>query len=279
MSAIRHHFLPRVYLKRFASPKQRRLLWEFDKANDSFQESTPKKSGYCDNFYTFTNAQGQRDNETLEKKFHDIENRIPKFYEALRKEENPLSNETAFAFVLFAASMFIRVPKYLERVDFIETQKMRTAFEQARKEEDFIARAESVGVPRAVLDYARVEADPSYTLQKAIRGLEVAAIPFAQMAWQFLKAPAGMYFITGGHPVVHCNPNIQHALFEIGLEDSAIEVTFPLSRTMCAFGRWNEMQDRYRLVDAETVQAINYRTWLAAGRYVYSPINGCQLWR
>ncbi len=77
----------------------------------------------------------------------------------------------------------------------------------------------------------------NYVLTKAIRELNVAAIPFALMAWQFLKAPAGMFFITGDHPVVHCNPSIKHALFEIPLEDVAIEVTFPLSRTMCAIGK------------------------------------------
>ncbi len=278
MSAIRHHFLPQVYLRKFASPKQKRLLWEFDKADGVFRESTPKKSGYGEHFYTFTDARGRRDNETLEKKFHDIENRIPKLYEALRNEESPPSDDTAVAFVLFAASMFIRVPGYVGMVGAAETEKMRVDFERLRDDPEFIARVESAGIHRKALDHARVEADRNYVLLKAIRELNVPAVPFALMSWQFLKAPAGIYFITGDHPVVHCNPEIEHALFQIPLQDRSIEVTFPLSRTVCAFGKWSGQQGWYRSVDSEAVRIVNRRHLQAAGRYIYSPINDPQLW-
>lgn len=278
MSAIRHHFLPQVYLRKFVSPKQKPLLWEFDKADGVFRESTPKRSGYEEHFYTVTDVHGRRDNETIEKKFHEIENSVPKLYEALRKEENSIPQETFINFVKFAATMFIRVPGYIEMVGAVETDKLRAEFERVRNDPEFIARAESAGVRRDALAHARVEADRNYVLTKAIRELHIPAIPFASMSWQFLKAPTDVHFLTGDHPVVHCNPNIEHAMFEIPLDDPAIEVTFPLSRTLCALGKWTEQQGWYRPVNSETVRSVNRRHLKASVRYIYSPTNDPQLW-
>ncbi|MEI9865866.1 MAG: DUF4238 domain-containing protein [Limisphaerales bacterium] len=89
-----------------------------------------------------------RDNETIEKKFHEIENSIPKLYEALRKEEYSISQEAFIAFVKFAASMFIRVPGYIETVGVAETNKLRAEFERVRNDPEFIARVESAGIHR-----------------------------------------------------------------------------------------------------------------------------------
>jgi hypothetical protein len=278
MSPIHHHFLPQVYLKHFVSPNRKNSIWEFDKTNGESRESTPKKSAYHDHFYTFTNAEGRRDNETLEKKFHDIENRIPKVYEALRRQENPLSEATAVAFVLFAASMFIRVPSYIQKVRADETIKLQKEFERVRNEPAFIAKVESIGLGRSVSNHAIVRADDSYALLSAIRGLIIPADPFARMSWYFLKAPPGNYFITGDSPVVHLNPNITHAPFEVDLQDPDIEVTFPFSRTLCALGKWETQQERYRMANEETVRIVNYRTWQAAVRYAYSPANSCPRW-
>jgi hypothetical protein len=192
--------------------------------------------------------------------------------------ENPLSDATAISFVLFAASMFIRVPSYIQKVHADETIKLQKEFERVRNEPAFIDRIESAGVPRSALNRATVQAEASYTLRSAIRRLDIPAVPFANMSWQFLKAPTGIYFITGDQPVVHLNPGIAHALFEVELHDPAIEVTFPLSRTMCAFGSWKVQRERYRLTDEATVRIVNYRTWQSAVRYLYSPTNSCPRW-
>jgi hypothetical protein len=113
MNAKSQHFNPQCYLRGF---QQKKRLWEYDLAEGAVKESTAKKSG-CEEYYHAVDLEdGSRDDQTLEKAFHLLENELPKLFEAIRWGR-PLSPEVWNIFFAFIAVQDARSPKRVQRLN------------------------------------------------------------------------------------------------------------------------------------------------------------------
>lgn len=271
MPTISHHYLPQVYLRRFTLRESRKLLWEYDKTTGAVTESSPKKCGCEDYYHAFKKDNGTLDTDSIEQDLARIETNIEPVYEAIRMQR-PLNQTEWRAFQVFAGSMSVRVPAFINNFHDHLSEVMGHAFEITKHSPDFIKRAGELGVSRESLANYRATADRDFSLLLCLQAMDTPIRLFSEMSWQFLHAPAPAYFITGDNPVFHCAPaRDQRTIYPPGLADKDIEVTFPLSRAVCAIGTWHASENLYRPIDAKTVEVINSRTAGAAKRYLYGP--------
>jgi Protein of unknown function (DUF4238) len=270
VSAISHQYLPQVYLRRFTRRENRKLLWEYDKTTGTVSESTPKKSGCEDRFHAFKKQDGSLDTESIENHLGQIETQLDSVYEAVRMRR-PLTKEEWAGFLAFAGSMSVRVPAFINNLHRFTNKLYSFVFDIVKTNPKFRTKPEQLGVSAAALDNIEVTADRDVPLLLSLGSMETPIRLFSRMNWQFLLATAPDYFITGDVPVFHCAPAREKSVFPPGLADQDIKVTFPQSRTICAFGKWQLTEGLYRQVNARSVEVINARTAAVAKRYLYGP--------
>lgn len=270
----RHHYLPQFYLRKFCSREQRRLLWEYDKETSTIQASTPKKSGFAPGHHSFSKVGGTVDSDSIELRIkRDFEDPVPPLYDKIRNRK-PLSDKEWVTFCFFAASMHVRVPNYIANTQAMLTKMFQRSFDIMKYHDaEFRNRCLKAGVPIEALESARVSSatrDAALTMSLATFG--IPAKVFLQMHWEFLHAPADSVFVTGDNPVFYCDPAHRPRGFlqGVGLANKTIEVTFPLSRTICALATWQSDSPLHKSITSEVVDLVNLRTVSAALRFVYS---------
>lgn len=271
MPAISHHYLPQVYLRRFTPRDNRKLLWKFDKSTGASIESSPKNCGCEDYYHAFKRNDGTLDTDSIELDLGRIETKIDSVYEAIRMQR-PFSAAEWRAFHVFAGSMSVRVPAFIDRFHKFASDVLEYGFEITKTTPEFIKRSQELGVPPESLANIKATADRDFSLLMCLEAMHTPIELFSKMQWQFVQSSGANYFITGDNPVFHCVPDRDPGtIFPPGLADKDIEITFPMSRTTCAVGAWRPSKVLYRNVGEETIQLINARTAAAALRYLYSP--------
>jgi Protein of unknown function (DUF4238) len=271
----RHHYLPQFYLRKFTSRGERRLLWEYDKRKGSVTRSSPKESGFSPNHHSITRTGGKIDGETIEARIkRDFEDPMAPVYETLRHRAL-LKEKEWTAFCLFAASMMVRVPNYIANTKAVLTKLLQRGFDIMKyHDEEFRRRCSEKGVPLEVIEAARVSsATRDAALTFSLAAFDVPAKIFARMYWLFLHSAPTELFATSDNPVFYCDPQHRPSGFlnGVGLANATIEVTFPLSRNICALGTWHPSSVLHSNVQSEIVDLVNERTIGAALRFVYSP--------
>ena len=100
-----------------------------------------------------------------------------------------------------------------------------------------------------------------------------------KMLWYFLCAPHGSFFVTSDDPVCCWAPADKRGLWgTVGPDNTHVEITFPLSRGVCAFASWQHTPSvLYETLQAKAVDAINLRTVLNGFRYVFGPRHDAEI--
>jgi hypothetical protein len=98
---------------------------------------------------------------------------------------------------------------------------------------------------------------------------------FARMKWGLFYAPPGKHFFTSDDPVCcWAKPDKRGPFGAVGPANTHVEITFPLTRNICAFGNWKTCLEKlYNPLPADAVDAINYRTVQNGYRFIYGPAN------
>lgn len=113
-----------------------------------------------------------------------------------------------------------------------------------------------------------------------LQAVEDAARIFAAMKWSFLRAPADSFFYTSDKPVCCWLPAEKRSIFGAAITDRDIEITFPLSRKVCAFGCWESPYPQsYHSASPEIVDSFNQTTVMNGWRFVYGPANDLKVLR
>lgn len=69
----RHHYVPRVYLQGFVDADNPSCLWAYDKQEGVIVQTSPRDAALEKHYYSFMNAQGVRDSNTLEDALQKID--------------------------------------------------------------------------------------------------------------------------------------------------------------------------------------------------------------
>jgi hypothetical protein len=274
MNAKSQHFNPQCYLRGF---QQKKRLWEYDLAKGTLTESTAKKSG-CEEYYHAVDLKdGSRDDQTLERAFHLLENKLPKLFEAIRWGRPP-SPEVWNIFFALIAVQDARSPKRVQRLNELLGSVYQAVYPIICTSTPMKTALAAQGVdPTPIFDKFELKPSRGAALLTSLSEIDFADSLFARMKWNFLKAPVNKFFITGDAPVSLWSP-AKRSLFPPALADGDIEVTFPLSRSICAFGCWGPpFPNLYHAVPEDVVDSINGNTLMSAARFVYGPVHDSRL--
>jgi hypothetical protein len=278
MSAVNHHYNPQVYLKRFTNPKVKNELWEYDLMNGTVKKSTPKKSGFEKHFHSFLREDGVRDDDSIEKCFQKIENRLPELFEAIRNKQ-PITIQLWADLFVFAALLRARCPKQLHSLQESWSKVLTQVFELWKQTPEFDEKVRQDGFDPDKIQKLQVNmtADKDMILHGMLSsfGKGNLAKVFARMKWGFFCAPADKHFYSSDDPVCcWAKPDYRGPFGAVGPANEHIEITFPLTQKICAFGNWKSCpQDLYCTLPANAVDAINHRTVQNGYRFIYGPMN------
>jgi hypothetical protein len=273
MTPVSHHYNPQVYLRQFVNPASKRELWEFDMQSGGVKKSTPKDSGCEDFYHSITRPDGSSDDESLEKSFHPIENNLPKLFKAIRNGE-PLSLDEFETFIHFAALQRARCPHARNLIQ----ETLGEVYEYACGMMNLEKGVNSAEAKKHDFDE---KARREFTLLSMMSAFSEGDMPnlLRKMEWTFFRAPAGTYFFTSDDPICCWPPPGTSSLYRgVGPSDKGVEITFPLSRRICAVGVWKPFCPKeYLPITTKQVDAINYRTVANSWHFVYGPTRDGQI--
>ncbi len=274
-SMKRHHYIPQVYLRRFVNPQCKRELWQYSMQDGSAIASTPKAAGCADYYHSFQTATG-RDDESIERSFHEQENNLPHLFESLRAHRDPDEKEWWTPFWMVALHM-VRVPKFQDRFGAFMSEVYQHAFEISRHTPGFVAVCQQAGISPAA-EFKVTAAQDAVLCLSLARFLDLTRY-LNRMSWRFLCAPAGSHFFTTDAPVKLWAPPEDRGPFDaVGLLTSGCELTFPLTRSVCAVASHESRPPHlYLPVDGAAVSRINQRVISGAYHYVYGPTDNPEI--
>jgi len=273
VTAISHHHTPRVYLQRFTSRKPKNQLWEYDLTNGAAKQSTPVKSGCEDYYNSVVLTDGRRDDETIEKAFHPLENDLPKLFEAVRNRQE-MTEELWGVFFAFVAIQEARCPSTLRTIHDFQRQIHQSGFEMVcNRSVEFRKKLTHAGVEpdRAAAEF-ELQASKGSALLLSLQAIEETARILSRLRWGFICAPHGKFFFTSDRPMCRWVSRNKRTIYTGGLADRDAEITFPLSRAVCACGHWTKSwPNTYNETSFGMVDTINRRTVWNASQFIYGP--------
>jgi hypothetical protein len=268
-----HHYCPQVYLRAFTSPRFGRVLYQYNVRSGVMEESSPKKSGCADYYHSVTRQDGSRDDSTIEASFASLENKLPDVLQKVRNQL-PLSPEnwaTLFGFITLQRA---RNPRSVQRCQDFMSKVLTFTYKIAKPELDRKMKAK--GLDALCEHEYQITANRDVVLLTSLsvarEGSMLRILP--QMHWRFLVASGEAGFVTCDDAVSFRAPDDSRGpINTVGLENSLIELTFPVSRRVCAFASWEtpRFPDLYTTVPAEAVSELNRRTVANAWNFVYGP--------
>lgn len=249
----RHHYLPIFYLEGFIDPTNEPYVWIYEKGNSSVRKATANNIGVQKGFYTFTTKERGKDSNTIENAFEKVETACAPVLRKIRNFKN-LNKKEKSNFSLFLALMILRVPNFRENII-----KSLNDFKQ-----------------KILSSQNDTKIDPNYDLKMAISISQnpIFAQIFSKMKWVFIEATGDFKFVTSDNPLSCCDPiRNQKSLYETGLINKNVEVTFPISSSLALLASWNGQEGFRKAKNSQIIEDINRRTISSASRFVYSSIN------
>jgi hypothetical protein len=256
------------------SPKAKNELWEYDLTTGAVRKSSPQESG-CEDYYNSVALQGGgRDDDTIEKAFHPIENDLPKLFKATRNKQ-PMTDNLWSIFFAFIAIQHARCPSTVSSIHNFECEIHQAVFEMLCKgSPDFQKGLVGLGVePHKALDEFEMQASQGSGLLLSLQTVQDIVKIFRAMKWIFLCASLGKYFLTSDKPVCNWVPPKERKIYSGGFTDAKTRITFPLTKEICAFGtRGASTRPLYNPMTADNVDLINFRTIMNSRQFVYGPV-------
>ena len=281
MQKKRHHFIPVFYLEGFVDPYDQTHLWIYDKDCGEIRDASPRDAGLQKHFYSFTTPEGERDSVSFENALAQIEGQVATSWRKIINRE-AIDDADREIISSFLSLMMTRVPVYrhnIERLDaalvksaasFLASQgvllaKIRAEYErEGRKPPNNL---EDI-VKRFLGGEYEVEVEPQVSLTEVTTEFSLI---FSEMNWTYFITKGKYPFVTSDNPLSYIDPTHDaRSPYGVGLINANIEVTFPVSRDIALVATWKRLGKTYQKGTDRLVKEINYRTIMAASRFVYS---------
>jgi len=281
-SPIRQHWVPRFYLKFFATPEtshtSKPCVWVFSKEKgDPFLTGV---NGVCaENFlYSPANADESRSFE-LEERFSAVEGLLSQLWPELATGFVDLSDSlTRKAVALLASIMLIRTPAVLAQTHKIHDD-MVSFFETFPKDEDGNPRIGDIvidgkSVPFDVSSYLQYKSASSEGIRHMfVDGIKKSVGPIAQMLlekrWSIIVADYPV-FITTDNPVTYINRNPNRRNFGIKTEETSVLLPISPTRLLIMDDMHGEPANQYYPLETGNEGFFNITLWRNAIRFMIS---------
>ncbi len=284
----RHHYVPRLLLQGF-SPKPEAKnppLWRLDKASGRLALSSVNNEAVISHYNRLETAMGVSP-AAPEELLSVVEGHAAGSIVQLH-QGHPLSREERANFALFLALQQQRTPQGRQQQVFIQELAAKLALLQGLHDDDFVRefwdKREEQTAPVEVEEWRRgmikqVE-DGSLVVRaphdREVYGMFLAATlsiaPINKgMSWCGLRAPAGTQFIIADHPLAFYDPQAGPDDPVAWLSSPTVEVTIPLSSSLCLMLVPGQPAQSVAEVDADRVREINLRSYAAAHWAIFGP--------
>jgi hypothetical protein len=288
---LNHHFLPRFYLKGFASETDISHIWEYqrgrpylpgrnnrDKYNPVF--ISLRKAGAALGEYAFPRTDGTIDFNTYEDALEQLEKPSDRVFDRIRNLQ-PIGEPDREVFAAYMVTMNKRVPARKELVKEQFPLVLEQQWERITGEiESTIAQVAPKDTTRITLLKARLDACQqiieTYRQNGMPREMELKTMvrsatnrvleAMLSMRWQFIVAPSGHRFVTSDNPVHTFKGGV-------GFSKPYSELTFPVSSRVVLVGTYRKVPQGYFPAPIQLLKEINRRIIASATRFAYSSRN------
>lgn len=297
MEKRKHHYIPVFYLENFTcipeDSVQTPWVWIFERGKKEPYRKAPANAASETRFYDVEGLNGK-----LSSVVEDLLSQLESLSsEVLRKilVRQSLTQGERYAFAMFVVSMRVRIPYFKESFAQVVKDLARKFMEMSALQpgllEEYLREREARTGEKIEIDVEEwrksilseespyeITVNPGLIMRimlDAIANEDLSQV-LTDMQWNFLIAPENSYFVTSDLPVVVVDP--KNRTKGAGFKSSAsVELTFPLSATMCLLATWSREQDGYVETDQELLREINQRTCSYCTKYVFSSSHTLQL--
>lgn len=281
----RHHYIPQFYLRGFADPSNTNHILRYTKDKTELISLSIKDACVQSHYYSFTMPDGSRESEMAENFFQSIEDDAARIVRKIESRTELTQDESAY-FSHFIAFQLTRVPAFRNWILKSKASLMKRVMQfSASYKESFDTMVKNVCeregveiVPDNFREFCLngnydVEYPEETSLQFILKlALDIAKIVY-DMNWGFVHTPSGSYFLTSDNPVSLADSSRNSDFpFGIGLTDTNVELTFPLTKEICFLGSWqNNIIGHVKFPHRGFIWEINRRTIISATKYIFTP--------
>jgi len=278
-SPKRHHFLPITYQNGFLSDDG--FIWVYEKGAGEPREQKPKNTGVISNYYKVTMPDGAQDSSLETDILSPIDSLWKPLYDKLHSADPRLNQEEKDAFLLFMTFMYLRTPRtrkannelalksgILVIKDSAQSPEMlKKTYEVLRHQgkipEEYTMEDMKEMIMNVDKDF-KVTFNDDIVLECLLKLFPVIFTLLKNMYAVFVCSGKSQHFITSDNPVV---PFVRfpdgQALFGAGFGDENVEISFPISPTICAFFFHHKR-------NPPSLEETNHRTAFCSDKEIYS---------
>jgi Protein of unknown function (DUF4238) len=284
MTKRRHHYLPQFYLRNFADPNDEKV-WIYTKQGEMLNGASPRDIGVEKDYHTVTRRDGIKDRHTIEDTVGALENiAAPVVQKIIRGTAITFDDHRSF--VVFVAQMLLRVParrdemgkmlagvlKKISRTFASDKEFYHASYRRFRQETGDTSTVDPEDVRQFILsDDCELDANPTAALGLNLGALGVVVKCLLLMNWVFVRANGRFKFITCDNPVFFWDPTIgRHTWHGVGLMNPGVEVIFPVSPDITAFGTHRAVPQASIEVTPEIVRQFNQHMVDSAQRHIFA---------
>lgn len=231
----KHHYIPQFYLDGFTDLNNGHV-WVYEKGNLNIRKAKTGNIAFQKHYYSFVTKEGNKDSETLENAFAEMEGKAAPVFQKIKKCERLGEQERAI-FACFLAFSVVRVPKFRGYVESDIAKSYKSLIKIGASHSGWL-KSIMESVERDTREKINIEelqeyilhgsynikVNPQYSL-KMFKLVEDLIPIFYGMKWTFLIATGDYKFVTSDNPLFWCDPthnpyihSIYHLVNAISLE-------------------------------------------------------------
>jgi hypothetical protein len=287
MKPKRHHYVPQSYLQRFVDQTDG-MLWVFDKKESEARKQKPINTAVEGHYYSVIDDEGCKDpwiETDLTSPVDGIANPILERWAQDPKATITPNEKGEIAY--FLGLMYTRVPRTIDTLKEIGVKailgEMQHIADDETKakwayEESFCKHACDTSISfekflellKNPEQYFEISMKHDFALASSMIFTNIVGDHLLDLEWVLVDAPQNRLFITSDSPVVSCvqyRGDIAH--FGVGFGHPNVQVSFPISPSLCLYMDRSRRQPRFRGT-GKRIKELNKRTIHIAERFVFS---------
>lgn len=288
MENRRQHYIPQFYLNKFVdpiiSPPMMPFVWVFKKEANESRKKAPINTAYGMGFYDLHLKDGTISID-IEKNLMLLENRAAEISKKIEKG-CIISKTDRMIYSEFIWTMQMRTPyqrnnlnkaiseaqRYMMKIAIDHPECLKNIITKKGNNEKEITDIEMENLIEIIkTDRFDITVPQEYSISNMVTLAEEFTKIIYNMNWCFLMSPEDSYFITSDNPVIIKDPKNTSCFYGDGyLSSKSIELTFPISPSICLLATWAEQKEKFVKTNRVQVNEINNRICKYFNNFIFS---------